>query len=114
MKLKSRVQEQQKRQEQQQQQQASAGVRAGLQQLSLSGSDTGGTSGSMDVNALAGAGLPNAGLAAEGNTESVAVSGAMGRSDMPMFDPGEMQDRIAELRDQMARQGGAGGAQIMN
>jgi len=108
MLLASRVQEQQR------QQQANSGMRAGLQQLSLSGGDAGGTAGSMDVNALASAGLPNAGLAAEGNTESVAVSGAMGRNDMPTFDPGEMQDRIAELRDQMARQGGAGSAQMMN
>ncbi len=98
-----------------QQQMAGAGGRAGLQQLSISGSDLGGApSGNVDVASLASAGLPNAALAAEGNTESVAVSGAMGRNELPTFDPGEMQDRMAEMRDQLARQGGAGGGQIIN
>ena len=118
MLLLSRVQQQEEQQQQQQQraqQLAGGGTRAGLQQLSLSGNDLGGSASSnVDVTSLSGAGLPNAGLAAEGNTESVAVSGAMGRNEMPTFDPGEMQDRMAEMRDQMARQGGAGNAQIMN
>ncbi|MBZ5522755.1 MAG: TonB-dependent receptor [Acidobacteriia bacterium] len=109
MVLLSRVQ-QQEAQQQRQAQLAAAG-RPGLQQLALSGGDLGdaamsGGGGASDAASLAGSGLPNAGLAAEGSTESVAVSGAMGRSDQPTFDPGEMQDRIAELRDQMARQGG--------
>src|SRR5215510_9147534 len=98
--LQSRVQQQ----EQRQQQVAGAGGRGGLQQLSLSGGDMGApTSGSTDVASLSASGLPNAGLAAEGNNESVAVSGAMGRNEMPTFDPGEMQDRIADMRDQMQR-----------
>ena len=107
--LASRVQQQ----EQRQQQVAGAGGRGGVQQLSLSGGDMGvPASASADVSSLAASGLPNAGLAAEGNNESVAVSGAMGRNDMPTFDPGEMQDRIADMRDQMQRQGGGG--QIMS
>ncbi|HZI56118.1 MAG TPA: TonB-dependent receptor, partial [Verrucomicrobiae bacterium] len=65
--------------------------------------------GGSDPAALAGAGLPNAGLAAEGGNESVAISGAQGRTDQNMFDPGEMQDRIADLRDQLGRQGGGSG-----
>lgn len=100
---------QQEEQQQQRQTQTAAAGRPGLQQLALSSGDMGGEmtgGGAMDTASLAGAGLPNAGLAAEGGTESVAVSGAMGRSDQPTFDPGEMQDRIAEMRDQMARQGG--------
>lgn len=115
MLLLSRAQEQEQRQ-QQAQQMGGGGNRGGLQQLSLSGGDTGGASGPVnaDVTALAGAGLPNAGLAAEGGTESVAVAGAMGRNEMPTFDPGEMQDRMAEMRDQMARQGNAGGVQVFN
>ncbi len=116
MMLLSRVAQQEQQQQQQQRAQlGGAGTRAGLQQLSLSGSDLAGAgSSSPDVSSLANSGLPNAGLAAEGSTESVAVSGAMGRNEMPTFDPGEIQDRMAEMRDQMARQGGAGGAQIMN
>lgn len=114
MLLLSRAQEQEQRQ-QQAQQMGNGANRGGLQQLSLSGGDlSGGTTVNTDVTALASAGLPNAGLAAEGGTESVAVSGTMGRNEMPTFDPGEMQDRMAEMRDQMARQGNVGGGQIMN
>ena len=114
MVLLSRAQEQEQRQ-QQTQQMGNGGNRGGVQQLSLSGGDLGGGTGPIntDVTALAGAGLPNAGLAAEGGTESVAVSGNMGRNEMPTIDPGEMQDRMAEMRDQMARQG-SGGGQVMN
>lgn len=114
MVLLSRAQEQEQRQ-QQAQQMGNGSTRGGVQQLSLSGGDLGGGTGSLniDTTALASAGLPNAGLAAEGGTESVAVSGNMGRNEMPTFDPGEMQDRIAEMRDQMARQGNIGG-QVMN
>lgn len=115
MLLLSRAQEQEQRQQQRQQAQQLGGMggRAGLQQLSLSGNDAGtAVSGNTDTASLASAGLPNAGLAAEGSTESVTVSGAMGRNDMPTFDPGEMQDRIAEMRDQMRVQGGAGGGNV--
>lgn len=110
MMLVSRVQREEQQQQRQAQQLAGAGGRAaGLQQLSLSaGEFSGANSSGGDTASLASAGLPNAGLAAEGNTESVAVSGAMGRSEQPTFDPGEMQDRIADMRDQMARQGGGG------
>ncbi len=107
MTLLSRVQQQ----EQQQRAQAAGG--RGLQQLALSaGADlgsAGAAGGGADPTSLAGAGLPNAGLAAEGGAESVAVSGAMGRSDQPTFDPGEIQDRIAEMRQNggnLAFQGG--------
>jgi hypothetical protein len=106
--LLSRAQQQEA---QQQRQALTATGRPGLQQLGLSGGDLGGGSpggDSTDPSSLASAGLPNAGLAAEGSTESVAVSGAQGRSDQPTFDPGELQDRIAEMRDQIGRQGGAG------
>lgn len=81
---------------------------AGIQRLALAAGDGNGAQGTstQDTSSLASAGLPNAGLAAEGNTESVAVSGAMGRSEQPTFDPGEIQDRIAEMRDQAGRGGG--------
>ncbi len=93
----------------------------GVQRLSLAAGDGAGTgtpgAASADPSSLAGSGLPNAGLAAEGNTESVTVSGAMGRSEQPTFDPGEIQDRIAEMRDQSGRggnfQGGGGPMVIM-
>jgi hypothetical protein len=85
---------------------ASAGARPGMQQLALTGSageGTGPSTPSMnDAASLSSAGLPNAGLAAEGGNESVTVSGNMARNEEPMFDPGEMQDRMAEMQ----RQGG--------
>src|SRR5215468_5736549 len=113
MLLASRAQQQEEKQ-QQAQQLGGVGARGGSQQLSLSGGDMGGGgSGNGDVVSLASAGLPNAGLAAEGSNESVAVSGAMGRNEMPTFDPGEMQDRINEMRDQMRGQGG-GNVQILS
>ena len=51
---------------------------------------------------MAGAGLPNAGLAADGSNESVAISGAQGRAEQNILDPGDIQDRIAEMRDRSA------------
>src|SRR6476646_11763771 len=99
-------------QEQRQQIAQQLGGRAGMQQLALSGGgDPGGLAagGNTDAASLAGAGLPNAGLAADGGNESVAISGAQGRSEQNMFDPGEMQDRLADLRDQLGRQGGGSG-----
>src|SRR6185312_5418878 len=117
MELLSRAQKEAQQQQGQQMAQALAGAGRGtVQQLSLSnyGDVSGPGQSTLDASALAGAGLPNAGLAAEGNTESVAISGAQGRAEENMFDPGEMQDRMAELRDQMAIQGGgAGNFQIM-
>src|SRR4029077_10939729 len=99
-------------QEQRQQIAQQLGGRAGMQQLALSGGgDPGGLAagGNPDAASLAGAGLPNAGLAADGGNESVAISGAQGRAEQNMFDPGEMQDRMADLRDQLSRQGGGSG-----
>lgn len=100
-------------QEQRQQVAQQLGGRAGIQQLALSGGggDIGGAAagGSSDAASLAGAGLPNAGLGADGGNESVAISGAQGRAEQNMFDPGEMQDRIADLREQLGRQGGGSG-----
>jgi hypothetical protein len=99
-------------QEQRQQIAQQLGGRAGMQQLALSsGGDPGGLAagGNPDAASLAGAGLPNAGLAADGGNESVAISGAQGRSEQNMFDPGEMQDRLADLREQLGRQGGGSG-----
>jgi hypothetical protein len=110
MVLLSRAQKDAEQEQRQQTAQQLAG-RAGMQQLALSGGgDIGGagTGGSNDAAALAGAGLPNAGLAADGGNESVAISGAQGRAEQNMFDPGEMQDRIADLREQLGRQGGSG------
>src|SRR5258708_7381091 len=102
--------EKEAQQEQQKLAQQGAGNGRGMQQLQLNGGgDQGGAApagGSADTSSLASAGLPNAGLAAEGSNESVAVSGAMGRNEQQTFDPGEMQDRLAEVRDQLSRQGG--------
>jgi len=112
MVLLSRVQKD-AQQEQRQQIAQQIGSRAGMQQLALSGGgDSGGPAapGGSDPASLAGSGLPNAGLAAEGGNESVAISGAQGRTEQNMFDPGEMQDRIADLRDQLGRQGGGSGS----
>ena len=95
-------------QRQQAQQLASSGRGAAVQQLALSSSGAdmgGGAAASTDAASLAGAGLPNAGLGADSGNESVAISGAQGRAEQNMFDPGEMQDRMADLRDQ-TRQGG--------
>jgi hypothetical protein len=118
MVLLSRAQkiEQQQEQVQQRQQTAQqlAGNRGGsMQQLALSnggGDLSAAPAGNNDAASLAGSGFPNAGLAAEGGNESVAISGAQGRAEQNMFDPGEMQDRIADMRDQSARQGGGAGA----
>ena len=101
----------QQEQRQQAQQLASSGRGAAVQQLALSSSGAdigGGAAAGTDAASLAGAGLPNAGLGADGGNESVAISGAQGRAEQNMFDPGEMQDRMADLAGQ-ARQGGGGG-----
>ncbi|HWX55908.1 MAG TPA: TonB-dependent receptor [Verrucomicrobiae bacterium] len=106
--LQSRA-EKEAQQEQQKLAQQGAAVGGGMQRLSLSAGgdgDLAGAPGATDASSIA---LPNAGLAAEGSNESVAVSGAMGRNEQPTFDPGEMQDRMAELRDQLSRQGGGSG-----
>ena len=101
-----------RQQEQHERQLASASVR-GLQQLPLAGADLAGAMPSAaDSVPSSNANLPNAGLAADGSSQSVAISGAMGRNDMPTLDPGEMQDRIADLRDQMSRGGGASGSPL--
>jgi hypothetical protein len=121
MVLLSRVQRDAQQQQERDQSGQLAGAMAalGMQRLSLAAGDGAATPGaaSADSSSLAGSGLPNAGLAAEGNTESVAVSGAMGRSEQPTFDPGEIQDRIAEMRDQSGRganfQGGGGPMIVM-
>lgn len=104
---------QQEQRQQMAQQQGNVGRNgAGMQQLALSGAgggsgDVGG--GNTDAASLASAGLPNAGLAAEGGNESVAISGAQGQTEENMFDPGEMQDRMADMREQLAFQGGGAG-----
>jgi hypothetical protein len=87
---------------------ASAAGRPGIQQLVLSGPAGDGGTGSSppsinDAASLAGSGLPNAALAADGGNESVTVSGNTARSEEPIFDPGEIQDRLAEAQ----RQGGS-------
>ena len=119
MVLISRAQREAQQEQRQQiaQQLANAGRGGGLQQLALSGAGAGGGGdpggampGSNDAASLAGAGLPNAGLGADGGNESVAISGTQGRAEQNMFDPGEMQDRIADLREQLGRQGGGSGS----
>jgi hypothetical protein len=117
MVLISRAQREAQQEQRQQiaQQLANAG-RGGLQQLALSGAGGGGgdlgggAGGANDAASLTNAGLPNAGLGADGGNESVAISGAQGRAEQNMFDPGEMQDRIADLREQLGRQGGGSGS----
>jgi hypothetical protein len=110
-------QEAQQEQRQQTAQQMSAGMGRGMQQLALS-AGAGSLGGAMpvgnDATSLAAAGLPNAGLAADGGGESVTVSGAMGRAEQNPFDPGEMQDRINDLRDQLQLQGGGSGTVSIN
>src|SRR5258708_3119525 len=89
---------------------AAAASRSGMHQLSVSSGDMGGAvAPANDSMPPAGAGLPNAGLGADGSNESVAISGAQGRTEQNLFDPGEMQDRIADLRDQLQQQGGGSG-----
>ncbi|HZD92740.1 MAG TPA: carboxypeptidase-like regulatory domain-containing protein, partial [Candidatus Sulfotelmatobacter sp.] len=115
MVLLSRAQrEAQQEQRQQLAQQLAGAGRGGMQQLALSGGggDPGGVppSASSDAASISSAGLPNAGLAADASNESVAISGAQGRAEQNMFDPGEMQDRLSDLRDQMSRQGGGSGS----
>jgi len=116
--LLSRAQKEEQKEAQQEQRQqmaqqlTSTGRGGGVQQLALSssGADMGsGATGNMDAASLAGAGLPNAGLGADSGNESVAISGAQGRAEQNIFDPGEMQDRMADLRDQAGRQAGGGG-----
>lgn len=100
---------------------AGAGGRPGMQQLQLNrGADASAFSGAAvnDLSALSNSGLPNAGLAADGSNESVAISGAQGRAEQNVLDPGDIQDRIAE-RDQMGQggggfNGGAGGVQVFS
>jgi outer membrane receptor protein involved in Fe transport len=102
----------QQEQRQQLAQQLAAGAgRGAMQQLALSGNGEPGAMAGQgnDAASLASAGLPNAGLAAEGGNESVAIAGAQGRAEQNMFDPGEMQDRMADLREQLSRQGGGSG-----
>ena len=120
--LLSRAEQQAQQQQQQQRQQIAQQMggagqgRPGMQQLSLTagGESEGAGATPNDAASLASAGLPNAGLAAEGNTESVAVSGNMGRAEQNPFDPGEMQDRIADLREELTRQGGGSGTINLN
>ena len=112
MVLLSRAQkEAQQEQRQQMAQQIANAGRGGMQQLALSGGGDSGVApgGGNDAASLSGAGLPNAGLAAEGGNESVAISGAQGRGEQNIFDPGEMQDRLADMREQLSRQGGGSG-----
>ncbi|HEX7285874.1 MAG TPA: TonB-dependent receptor [Candidatus Angelobacter sp.] len=117
MVLLSRAQQQEQQAQRQQMAQTLTGAgRAAMQPLSLSGGgdDAGGAAANNDAASLAGAGLPNAGLAAEGNNESVAISGAQGRAEQNMFDPGEMQDHINDLREQLQQQGGGSGTFTLN
>jgi trimeric autotransporter adhesin len=110
----SRAEKEAQQEQQKLAQQGGAANGGGMQRLQLSGrGDQGGDAaggGSADTSSLASAGLPNAGLAAEGSNESVAVSGNMGRNEQQAMDPGEMQDRLADLRDQLTRQGGGTGS----
>jgi hypothetical protein len=109
---KAAQQEAQQEDRQQGAQQLATTGRGAIQQLALSSSGadlSGGNASGTDTASLAGAGLPNAGLAADGGNESVTISGAQGRAEQNMFDPGEMQDRMADLQ---AGRGGAGNGPI--
>lgn len=115
--LLSRAKKEEQQQAQQEERQQNAQQvqnmgRGGMQQLSLAGggTDLGSVAtGNTDVASLTSAGLPNAGLAADAGNESVAINGTQGRSEMNMYDPGEMQDRLNDMRDQAGRQGGGAG-----
>ena len=124
MVLASRLQQQQEEEDAQARPSGRPGAaqagRQGMQQLQLSGEGAGSQGGpgsagngsagfgSMDSAALGAAGLPNAGLAADGGNESVSIGGGMGRAEENLFDPGEMQDRMADVREQLQQQGGNG------
>lgn len=94
----------------------SAGGRPAMQQLGLSGegADSSGMPSLNDSASLSAAGLPNAGLAAEGGADSVTVSGSMGRAEQNLFDPGEMQNRMADTRQELQMQGGGNGTISLN
>ncbi|HEY2392276.1 MAG TPA: carboxypeptidase regulatory-like domain-containing protein, partial [Candidatus Angelobacter sp.] len=111
---KAAQQEAQQEQRQQGAQQLATSGKGAIQQLALSSSgvDIGGASAGTDPTSLAGAGLPNTGLAADAGNESVAISGAQGRAEQNMFDPGEMQDRMADFQAGRSGAGGAGGGPI--
>lgn len=101
----------------------------GFQSLSVSGSDassfasslagggenvvngnSGGNGSMPDSGTLANAGLPSIGT--EGATESVSVSGAMGRTQNFGISQDEIEDRIREFRERGGQQGGPGGMNI--
>ncbi len=70
------------------------------QSPSASGNDSGG--GSQNLN------LPLNGAGAEGATESVSISGAMGQAQNFGLNPDQIQDRIQEYRDRAQRDGRGG------
>src|SRR5262249_19578897 len=101
----------------------------GFQSLSVSGSDassfasslagggengfggnTGGNGSTPDSGTLANPGPPSIGT--EGATESVSVSGAMGRTQNYGISQDEIEDRIREFRERGGQQGGPGGMNI--
>jgi hypothetical protein len=97
----------------------------GFQSLSVNGSDmssfansvAGGGENSLsgngstpDSNTLANAGLPSIGT--EGATESVSVSGTMGRTQSFGMSQDEIEDRIREFKERGGQPGGPGGFNI--
>lgn len=87
---------------------AAALANRGFQSLSVTGADassipgssaTGGESVTQNVS------LPMNGAGAEGATESVSISGAMGQAQNFGMNPDEIQDRIQEFRDRAQREG---------
>jgi trimeric autotransporter adhesin len=116
-------------QQQSQLQQRAAGGSGGFQNLSVAGADLGGiaagdgggamASGGMSSGAGADPGmpsLPQPGLSADAPTESVAVSGNMGRSENFGNNLDDLRERITEEIRQRAQRGefgaGAGNIQI--
>ena len=94
------------------QQIAAALANRGMQSLSLSGETTnagesGDTAGAQNLG-----GLPLNGAGAEGPTESVAITGAMGQAQNFGMNPDEMEDRIQEFRERTQREAGAGGGSV--
>lgn len=93
------------------QQVAAAIANRGMQSLSLTGDASAigtGDSGAENAGTQNSGGLPLNGVGAEGPTESVAITGAMGQAPNFGMNPDEIQDRIQEFRERAQREGGGG------
>jgi trimeric autotransporter adhesin len=93
------------------QQIAAALANRGMQSLSVTESEAGGSpiGGGADNSSQIASGLPLNGAGADAPTESVSINGAMGQAQNFGMNPDELQDRVQEFRDRMQREGGNGG-----